>query len=485
MAVSITSTKSGFDQATAVGEQAVRLKVTGVDTGGHMFRHAATVLMVDGRNCEFRSESQPEQDGSLLAEFDYPQADPQRRITQARVKSVQADADGKSYRVVVELEHPQSASVAPPKAEPPIPIKKPAPQPAPAPAAAPAPRAPESRAVPAVAPAEPVVVPRMLNVSQPQPVAARPVSVESPVAKVEGREAPPKPQAADLLAMRETVKSAVATEIKQEMEALQKRLSTDLERNLASIVSANMDKMIRDGVGKLFASNYNASMQALKAEVTSKLLEGLTTGNEARSAIEKMAKQHFETQTELARTAGAQAEQALNVRANERIAALEKTIAEMEAKTAVARGEMESALARSQAMQQEISASLGSLQEAVQRIDDAESSGEVKFQDQAAAQMSSFAEQFENMLNKICIERATLFSADVGTQLAPHQKQADEIMDKLGGAFQLMRSTVKVQQERLTEHARATAANFEKEIREALLRLAGGAETGRRSDENL
>jgi hypothetical protein len=481
----MASAKPGFSPAAAAGDQAVRLKVTGVDSTGHMFRHSAEVLMLDGRNCEFRSESQPEQDGSLLAEFDYPQADPQRRITQARVKSSQADGDAGFYRVVVELDLTQSVVVAAPQAEPASMIKKPGTPPVPVVAAvlAPAPRSPESKPVARVASPEPAALPRSFSVPPPSPF--RSSIEERPVPKRENREALPKTAPEDSVAVRETVKSSVAAEVKREMEALQKRILGEMERSLASIVSSNMEQMIREGVGKLFASNYNASLQALKTDVTPKIVEGLTASTEVRAAIENLAKRQFEVQSGLARTAGAQAERALGSRVDEIVASLEKSLAELEVKTGSARGEMEATLAKSQGVLREIDAAAGPLREAMQRVNDAESSGIGSFQDQAAAQMSSFAEQFENMLGKAFTEKAAQFSAELERQIAPLQKQSDEMMDKLAAGFQLLRTTARVQQEHLTEHSRATAANFEKEIRQALLRFAGGAEIAKRSDEKL
>ena len=76
MTVLTSSLKPSIDQnedSTAVD---VRLNVTGVDVKGLMFRHPATVLKLNGRDCVFHSESQPELDGSVLAEFNYEGASP-------------------------------------------------------------------------------------------------------------------------------------------------------------------------------------------------------------------------------------------------------------------------------------------------------------------------------------------------------------------------------------------------------------------------
>jgi hypothetical protein len=84
--------------------------------------------------------------------------------------------------------------------------------------------------------------------------------------------------------------------------------------------------------------------------------------------------------------------------------------------------------------------------------------------------------QFEDELNDIARQRAIGFAEQIESRLAPNQRQADELLEKLGSVFQLMQSTARVQQERLTEHSRTTAANFEQEIRSILLRFAGGSQ---------
>src|SRR5271166_3306843 len=107
----MVSSKPGSDQASASSGEDVRLIVTGVDVKGQMFRHPATLLMLQGRDCEFRSESQPELGGSVLTEFNYPGADSNRRVSQAHVKSSKVDLESGTYKVVVELEFAQTARV--------------------------------------------------------------------------------------------------------------------------------------------------------------------------------------------------------------------------------------------------------------------------------------------------------------------------------------------------------------------------------------
>ena len=135
MTVSTVSSKSGADQASASSGEEVHLIVTGVDIKGQMFRHPATLLMLQGRDCEFRSESQTELGGSVLAEFNYPGADANRRISQARVKSTKVELESGTYKIVVELETAQTIKVGSKAAGPGIAVKKPEPQGIPAPVA--------------------------------------------------------------------------------------------------------------------------------------------------------------------------------------------------------------------------------------------------------------------------------------------------------------------------------------------------------------
>jgi hypothetical protein len=137
--------------------------------------------------------------------------------------------------------------------------------------------------------------------------------------------------------------------------------------------------------------------------------------------------------------------------------------------------EMEVVLTKTQSLKQEIEERIRPLQETLEQLNHAERAGIERFQSQAAAQLSMGGAQFEKQIARISGERATHFAMEMEGQLAPHRQRADETMEKLGAVLQLIQGTARVQQERLTEHSRVTAANFEKEIRALLLRLAGGA----------
>ncbi|HVA94695.1 MAG TPA: hypothetical protein VNI36_07305 [Candidatus Dormibacteraeota bacterium] len=540
----MSGTKSRFDEATATSGEAVRLKVTGVDVKGQMFRHSATVLMLDGCDCVFRSESQPELDGSVLVEFDYPKADPLCRLSQARVKSNQAEIESGFYKVVVELEVAQTVKVVPGQVEPQTVIKKPALQAAPASSLASA----EGTGGPVVASRELPPVPKSNGIPQPLP---GPNHEGSPTINLVSREPLPRTQAENPIAVREAVKSAVASEIKQEINLLRSWISSELERSLPAIVSSKMEKMIGDALEKQISVNYEAAIQALNADVTRQVgdriaeskdlrsaLEGMmkklfeeqaelsrTAGvkveqeistraattirsfeesvaemearintaradmedvtrqfgdriaesKDLRSALEGMAKTLFEEQAELSRTAGVKVEQEISTRAATTIQSFEESVAEMEARINTARADMEDVLTKSQIFKQEINDGMHSLHKALEQFNNTRTAGIEKLQGQVASQLSTCATQFENQLNKISTEKAVQFSMEMEKHQSLHQQRADETVEKLGAMLQLLQRTARVQQERLTEHSLTTTANFDKEIRAVLLRLAGGA----------
>ena len=464
----MSGTKSRFDEATATSGEAVRLKVTGVDVKGQMFRHSATVLMLDGCDCVFRSESQPELDGSVLVEFDYPKADPLCRLSQARVKSNQAEIESGFYKVVVELEVAQTVKVVPGQVEPQTVIKKPALQAAPASSLASA----EGTGGPVVASRELPPVPKSNGIPQPLP---RPNHEGSPTINLVSREPLPRTQAENPIAVREAVKSAVASEIKQEINLLRSWISSELERSLPAIVSSKMEKMIGDALEKQISVNYEAAIQALNADVTRQVGDRIAESKDLRSALEGMMKKLFEEQTELSRTAGVKVEQEISTRAATTIRSFEESVAEMEARINTARADMEDVLTKSQSFKQEINDGMLSLHKALEQFNNTRTAGIEKLQGQVASQLSTCATQFENQLNKISTEKAVQFSMEMEKHQSLHQQRADETVEKLGAMLQLLQRTARVQQERLTEHSLTTTANFDKEIRAVLLRLAGGA----------
>src|ERR1039458_4951200 len=553
-----------------------------------MFRRPATILMLDGRECIFRSDCQPESDGSVLLEFDYRDADPKRHVLHANVKSTSADTDSGFYTVVIELEVAQTGRILPKPAEAQAVTIKSAPPSVPAGTV----HSAERKGGPVTAPRDLPSPPPSNGTPQPPP---RPNYEDSPKVKSESEELLPKTQAENPIAVREALKLAVASEIKQELNLLKIWISSELEKTLPGIVSSNMEKMIREAVEKQTSVNYEISNQALNAnvarqvedriaelrlklggttkkpvdeqtelsrtaedrvelelssraatimrsfeestaEMAKKLFEvqselSRTAGDNVEQNLSsraatimrsfeestaEMAKKLFEVQSELSRTAGDhvelelsarattimrsfeestteiakklseeqaelsrtagdRVEQELSSRAATIMRSFEESTAEMEARINASRAATEVVLTRSQTLQQEINDGMPPLQHALQQLNDANRAGIENLQSEAVSEISRCAAQFQNQLDKVSRERAVEFLMEIEKRLAPNQQQADELLEKLGAVFQLLQSTARVQQERLTEHSKATAASFEKEIRSLLLRLAGGA----------
>ena len=539
MTTSITNTKSPLIDGKAVSGECVRATVTGVDVMGVMFRHSATVLMLDGRGCEFRSKSQPELDGSILVEFEYPGADPKRRISQARVRSSYLELDGDLYRVSVELEVAQPVKVDPNRAET-QPAVRVAEQPVPIPIT-PA-GGVESKRDPVIVHDGLHLTPNSIGIPQALPRANQEngAPVRSGIRELVPRTETEEPS------VREAVKSAVTSEIKQHINVLKAWISGEIEKTVPAIVSASVEKMIPETVEKQISIDRQNIIQAVHSDVARQVGERIAESVELRTALETMAKTFFEEQTELSRSAGARVEQELSSRATTIIQSVEQSFAEMEARINVARAdmevaltatqtlkqgiedgmrplqetlaqlndaeragiesfkrqadarlstcaaefenqlarisleraaqfalEMEVAMARAQNLKQELENGIRPLHETLEQLNNAERAGMERFQRHAAAQLSTGVAQFEEQLTKISVERAVHFAMEVEGRLAPHRQCADETVDKLGAVLQLVQGTARVQQERLTEHSRTTVANFEKEIRALLLRLAG------------
>ncbi len=499
MTLFFPNTKSRTVEATLVSSGAVKLTVTGVDVKGQMFRHSAAVVMLEGCDCAFQSKSQPELDGSILIEFDYPQADPTRRVSQGRVISNHADAESGLYKVVVVLEIAQSVKVTPDQNGPQIALSEPALQPLSVSLAEVESEA-EITPLELYPPSKPDIIPQTLP---------RPNRESAATFVFESRDFVPKTPAEDPSAIRDAVKSAVTTEIEQQVRLLKSWFSSELEKAVPATDTSNMEKMIGRAVEKQVSAKYPTSIQALNADVARQVGDRIAESEDLRTALESMAKKFFEEQSELSRTAGARIEQELGSRAatilrsfEESIAEMEvridggparieqelssraatilrsfeESIAEMEVRIDGVRPNMEAALTRAQALSQEALEVMRPLREALEQLNNAEKHGVEKFQKLATAQLNMGATQFESQLNKISAERAAHFVMEMENHLIPHRQRAEETLGKLGAVLQLVQGTVRVQQERLAEQSRIAAASFEKEIRALLLRMAGSAQ---------
>ena len=227
--------------------------------------------------------------------------------------------------------------------------------------------------------------------------------------------------------------------------------------------------------------------QNLKQEINDGML-ALREAVEQLKDAQRAGEENFQNQLAVQlTTCAAQFENQLNKISTERADLFsmetEKSIAEMEARSSAARGDMQVVLTKSHNLKQEISDGILALQEALQQLKDAERAGEENIRNQVAAQLTASSVQFESQLNKISTEREDRFSMETEQTLAPHRQRASELIENLGAVLELLQRTARVQQEQLTDHSQTTAARFEKEIRALFLRLAGSAHAGEAGKE--
>jgi len=437
---------------------------------GLMFRHPATVIMLDGRDCVFRSESQPELDGSVLAEFTYDGANPQTRVSQGRVKTNQADLQG-GYKVVVELEFAQTKKVNSNQAETQPTVQKPVALPVPAVSKASAEAKSSSAPFPTPVPREFPMPARISEIVQTLPVAKMEEIFPTPV---DNHNSMATVQPVDMAGVEERIKSAVALEIQSEMSQLKDSISAEIEKALPTMIASKMEKMIREDVEKQIQLNYETSLPSLQADVAQQIEGRLAGSHDVQVMLQNIAKRFFEEHAAQFQGESIKAGEEISSRAAAIMRPFEQSLADLEARMNVSRMEMESATAAMQNMKQEINAGMLLVQEALQQLRDAEKPSIEKMHNQAAAQLREWSTQFDNLLNKSATEKAIQFSLDMERRMAPHRQRADESVEKLGSMLQLLQGTARVQQERLNEHSTAAAANFEKQIKEFLVRLGGG-----------
>ena len=585
--VSTIDTKPRTAKTTSDSGGIARVTVTGVDTKGQMFRRPAVILQLEGRDCLFRSDRQPETGGSVLLEVDYRHAEPGHQVLHASVKSTTADADTGFYTAVVELETTQSRKILLTAIEGQTHASESAgPGSSSATESVPAKRDPgtASRDISSRAPSKVIshVVPASCEDAWIEMTRQTPESIETS-------------QTGNRVALDEAVKSAVAAELKQELERLRTSISIELKEALPGIISPNLENVVREAVEKQATSAKESSPQGSDANAvqevgdritelrvvfegevkklvaeqlelskttadglaqelsshaaaimrsmensTSEIAQKLADEQTALSRVtaqtaeqqltsraaeimgalqestSEMAKRLVDEQAEISRTAGDRVEQELSSRVAQimrsfeeftadsarklleqqtsisRAAAddaareqnlcaailqsFEQSTAELETRINQSRAAVEAALSRSEALQNEINDRMVPLQRALQQLNAISGEGTETFKSQIISEMNRRGAQFEDQINDMARQRAIGFAEEIESRLAPNQRQADELLEKLGAVFQLLQTTARVQQERLTEHSKATATSFEKEIRAILLRFAGGSQ---------
>jgi uncharacterized phage infection (PIP) family protein YhgE len=432
----------------------VRLTVTGLDEKGQMFRESAPILELDGRDCHFRSKFQPELGSWVLVEFDSSKAGSKRTTLQGQVKSAQPEAlAGNFHRIQVELESAQDLKIAPT----PQPVKMAAPALKPPPAA-PAPKA-------AASPAPKEAPPETLTRTKPEIKAAISLPLEVPPSKAAApvsRELPAPKQQADATGLgREADAATVALEVKQQLTALKDSFREELERIAQRTISSGMEPLIRQAVEKQIAANYQSAIQTLNSDLTYQLAGRLASSEELRNSIENLAKKAVEEQRN---SNGNIAEITQN---------FEKSIAQIENKMKVTEGAATATLERTQALEREVAESTQRLQEVADQLNQAVRTTIEKFDGHVTSQLNSWSAQFKNHVDGISREKAAQFTSGLQQQLSTQVQEANEVLEKLSAGLQLARGTVRAQESQLAERSRELTAEFEKEIKSILIRLAG------------
>jgi hypothetical protein len=520
--ISITDKGKGqAGETSLVAGKDVRVTVTGLDEKGQMYRESAPVIELSGRECHFRSKFQPDLGSWVLVEFDSPNAGAKRTALQGQVKSTQSEGlAGTLFRIHIELESapgltvvadPQAARTAAPALQPP---------------AVAAPKAEVIRA-----PKEVVAE----AVTRPKPEANTGIflSVEVPQSKAASVELPPNKPAAptirELPAPREraetTGSSAVATtaavalEVNQQLALLKGSLNEELERIAQRTISSSLEPMIRETVEKQIAANYQTAIQTLNSDLTYQLAGRLSGSAEFRDSISGMAKKALDEQMGAARSAMLEEQRKASANLAEIRQTVEKSVSEIEVKLKVTGGAAISTLERAQALQREVEESIARLQtekvkakvdladiesrmqitdgaatatleraqalerevaestdrlqKAVDQLNQAVRTTIEKFDGHVTSQLNTWSAQFKTHVEVVSREKSAQFTTVLQQQLLSQVQEANEAVEKLSAGLQLARGSLRVQETQWAERSREIAAEFEKEIKSALLRLAG------------
>lgn len=465
--ISTTDKESGLavESSSAAGKEQ-RLTVTGLDEKGQMFRESAPIIELDGRDCHFRSKFQPELGSWVLVEFDSSKAGSKRTTLQGQVKSARPEGlTGSLYRIYIELESAQGLKIV----APPQPAKAAAPALQP-PAAAPAPKAEENRA-PKPAPPEPITrVQPDTNAGMSIPLEVPP---SKPAAPVNREPSAPKAQAEVAGLSREADNTGVALEVRQQLAALKDSFREELESVAKQTISSSMEPIVRQSVEKQIAANYQSSIQTLNSDLTYQLAGRLANNKELRDCIENMAKKAIEEQLGLVRNSAIEEQRNSKANLDEIAKSFEKSIAEIERKMKATEGAANATLERAQVLEREVEESTERLQKVVDQLNQAVRSTIEKFDGHVTAQLNSWSTQFKNHVDGISREKAAQFTAGLEQQLSCQLQEANEVLEKLSAGLQLARGTVRMQETQWAERSREMAADFEKEIKSVLIRLAG------------
>ncbi|HEY4838042.1 MAG TPA: hypothetical protein VIH72_05520 [Candidatus Acidoferrales bacterium] len=432
MSVTLSDPKSRIDGAAA-SSTAVHATVTGVDAKGQMFRRPAAILILDGRDCTFRTDCQPEPNGSVLVEYDDRQSGIKRQVLHASVKATAPDTVSGFYKVTVQLEVAQTTKIFATSVEPRRVIEtpnavesggvaesrnvsaKPSPSSQPANQAA-QPASPAAKVGPALMTRDLLSTPPVNGASQP---VARSIHQTIAEAKDENPTSMSKPQAENPIAMREAVRSAVAAELKQELAILKTWMSGEMERTVPGIIASNTEKIIRDNVEKHSAAAHEKTTQVFSAKVAG-LVEDQIAG--FRASLDSTVKKLAEEQAQLSQNAAGNSDKELTSRAATLLRSLEESASELTkkllaeqtefARTAAERADIElssRAAATARSLEETTAAMARNVFEQQAELSrTAHSSAQHELDSHAATILRSLQESTSEMATKLAHEQAEL-----------------------------------------------------------------------------
>jgi thiamine biosynthesis lipoprotein ApbE len=220
------------------------------------------------------------------------------------------------------------------------------------------------------------------------------------------------------------------------------------------------------------AAELARSIQAAFGELENRT----TAAHDSETAAHEMAlaaKRSLEDQIQASRDFIIESRQNLNLQRVELAQTAEAAFRELENRTNIARDSETAAQQRTQALEKEIAEATFRLQKAVEQVNHTAQSTVGKFDNHITAQLKSWSAQFKSHLDAVSRDKSTQFAAEIEQQLTSHRQQMNETLEKLSAGLHLAQGTARMQEERLAELSRDTAASFEAEIRRVLLRLAG------------
>jgi hypothetical protein len=439
----------------------IPVTVSGIDAKGHIFREKTVVLGLHGRDCQYQSKHEVRVDSAILLDLDYSGTGQEPCRVQGRVKSLRTPrAEPGLFQIDVELDALQTLTIVPRDPEDPL-RKQGTPIPEPLTAAT----EPQGMATLPSPRREPVPPDRAGG----DPLGQTSTGPEA--ATVESHESLARLKAQNLAITREAVQAAVASEMSDRLEALKNSLSGQIDKSVQAAVGSRMEQMIHNAVEKQMAAQYEAGIQLLRADLTDHLAERLSESNELGGALKGMAAVLAERLRELLQTAATKIEKEQNARTLAIRQSIEAQITEMQGRMNETQTELGAMLSRAQAVDNDVNEALARVQKAIAQLGEADRIAAESTAERLSLQLNAWSAEFDKRLEQVAAERTACLVSGMERQMLPSLQRANEALEMLGAGLHLAQT----HQDRLAELSRTATANFEKELRSFLLRLASNA----------